>query len=216
MRLLVVNMKAYENAFGPGARELAREASRVEGVRVILAAPALVALKIAEIHPDVYVQHVDAVGYGAFTGFLPPEALRAEGIRGALVNHSEHKVRLKELAELIPRARELGLEVLACADTPAEAAALAALSPTSIAVEPPELIGTGISVSKARPEVIEGAVRAVRRIAEIPVLAGAGISSGEDARRAVELGASGVLVASMVMKAKSPREKLRELAEALA
>lgn len=211
----MLNFKAYESAFGQKAREIAREASRISGVRIILAPPAIIAREIALIHEDVYLQHVDVASFGAYTGSTPVEALRLEAIKGFIINHSEKKVRLKDIAEVIARARELGLEALACADTPAEAAALASLRPRFIAIEPPELIGSGVPVSKARPEVILEALSAVSPFG-VPLLAGAGISSGEDARRAVELGASGVLVASAVMKAKDPGRTLREIAEALA
>lgn len=133
------------------------------------------------------------------------------------MNHSEHKVTYRHLQAVVERARELGLEVLACADTPEEAAAAALLKPAMVALEPPELIGTGIPVSRAKPEVITRGVEAVASVDRgVAVLAGAGITSGEDAKRAVELGARGVLVASAVMKAKDPYRKMLELAEAMA
>ncbi|MCE4611095.1 MAG: triose-phosphate isomerase [Desulfurococcales archaeon] len=216
--VLAVNMKAYGNAFGSGARDLARAASRIAsstGVRVILVAPLVNAVLLASIYDDVYAQHADPVGFGAHTGFTPPEALAAEGVKGVLINHSEHKMLYRDVEKVAELAKKAGLEVLACADTPGEAAGLAYLPVDMIAVEPPELIGTGIPVSKAKPEVITGALEAVGRVRSLPVLAGAGITGGEDAARAVELGASGVLVASAVMKASNPEAKMRELAEAM-
>lgn len=218
-RFLVVNFKVYESAFGSKALDIAREASRLSSrlqrVRIILAVPALVASRVLALYDDVYLQHVDPVGFGAYTGFTPIDALKVEGVRGTIVNHSEHKILYRDLAFITRRARELGLEVLACADTPEEAASIAYLNPSMIAIEPPELIGTGIPVSRAKPEVITAGVEAVRRIADIPVLAGAGISEAVDAVRAVELGSSGVLVASAIMKAPRPESKLLEFAEAL-
>lgn len=218
-RLLVVNFKAYDTAFGARALELALEASklssRLSKVRVILAVPALVASRILAVYDDVYLQHVDPVGFGAYTGFTPLDALRVEGVRGTIINHSEHKVTYRDLALITSRAKLLGLEVLACADTPEEAVAVALLDPTMVAVEPPELIGSGIPVSRAKPEIITRSVEAVRRISNVPILAGAGISEALDAVRAVELGASGVLVASTIMKYKSPELSLRSFAEAL-
>ena len=218
-RLLVVNFKAYDTAFGARALELALEASklssRLSKVRVILAVPALVASRILAVYDDVYLQHVDPVGFGAYTGFTPLDALRVEGVRGTIINHSEHKVTYRDLALITSRAKLLGLEVLACADTPEEAVAVALLDPTMVAVEPPELIGSGIPVSRAKPEIITRSVEAVRRISNVPILAGAGISEALDAVRAVELGASGVLVASAIMKYKSPELSLRSFAEAL-
>jgi triosephosphate isomerase len=218
-RILVVNFKAYRTAFGREAVDLAREASRIAsslGVRIILAPPAPSIPRVLEVYDDVYMQHLDPVGLGAHTGSLPAEAASLIGVKGSLVNHSEKKMVLRDVARVVGTLREAGLESLVCADTPAEASAAAYLAPTMIAVEPPELIGTGIPVSKAKPEVITESLKAVKMVADIPLLAGAGISSPEDDVRAVELGASGVLVASVVMKSNDPPGTLRALAEALA
>jgi len=186
------------------------------GIRIILAVPYIVAAELLGIHGDIFLQHVDPIEYGGHTGRIPPHALVQHGIRGSIVNHSEYKLRLRDAMKAISLLKEAGLESIACADTPGEAAALAYVRPSMIAIEPPELIGTGIPVSRARPEVITNALNAVRSVDKgIPLLAGAGITSGEDVRRAVELGAAGVLVASAVMKSSSPGEKLRELADPL-
>jgi len=83
-------------------------------------------------------------------------------------------------------------------------------------VEPPELIGTGISVSKAKPEVVTSTVGLIKRInPEVVVLCGAGITRGEDVSAALRLGTEGVLVASGVVKAKDPYKVLLEFAEAI-
>ncbi|MFB6186182.1 MAG: triose-phosphate isomerase, partial [Halobacteriaceae archaeon] len=67
-------------------------------------------------------------------------------------------------------------------------------------------------VSKADPDLIEDTVDAVQTIDEtIDVFCGAGISSGSDVKKAAELGAEGVLVASGIAKADSPPEALQEL-----
>lgn len=216
---MVINYKAYEQAFTAVGIKLASEAAKITsklGVRVILAVPSLIASRIVEMHEDVYVQHVDPIGFGAHTGFIPPQALKYVGVKGSLVNHSEHKMVYRDVARVVGSLKSAGLESLVCADTPGEAEGLAHLRPTMIAVEPPELIGTGIPVSKARPEVITDAVEAVKRVANVPVLAGAGITDSSDVQRAIELGARGVLVASAVMKARDPSRKLWELAEPLA
>jgi len=218
--ILVVNMKAYRQSFTRAfVEDLAGAASRVSGetgVRVIIAPPAPLLHAALSKHDDVYAQHVDAPGLGARTGRLPADALHLLGVKGFILNHSEYKVDTRHLREALAHASASGLESLVCADTPGEAAAVAALRPSMVAVEPPELIGTGVSVSRAKPEVIAEAVRAVERVAPgTPVLAGAGISGGADAAAALRLGASGVLVASYVVKNPSPLEALRELAQAM-
>ena len=220
-RILVVNMKAYESAFTPGFVEFlagaAKRVSRETGVRVVLAPPAPLLLTALRAHSDVFAQHVDTPGLAARTGRLPVNALKLLGVKGFIVNHSEYKVTTRHIYEVVLYARDADLEALVCADTPEEAAAVAAFKPSMVAVEPPELIGTGVSVSRAKPEVITGAIKAVKRVAPgTPVLAGAGISSGEDAATAVKLGASGVLVASYVMKNAYPEKAMMALAEAMA
>jgi len=217
---LIVNYKAYPQAFTRNGLLIAEAARRLQPrlskTRIILAVPAPLLHKLATVYDDLYLQHLDPVDPGARTGFLPARAVEWLPARGTLVNHSEHKLTYRDVAKIVGEVLGAGREVVACADTPGEAAGLAYLHPTAIAVEPPDLIGTGIPVSKAKPEVITDAVRAVQNTgAGVPVLAGAGITSGEDARVAVRLGARGVLVASAVVKNPKPEEKLEELAVAL-
>ncbi|MEM4343444.1 MAG: triose-phosphate isomerase, partial [Candidatus Caldarchaeum sp.] len=92
----------------------------------------------------------------------------------------------------------------------------AALEPEALAVEPPELIGTGVSVSTARPEVVSGAVVKVKKVSmRVHVLCGAGVSSEDDVRKALELGAEGVLLSSAYVKSRDPEKLLREMCRAM-
>jgi triosephosphate isomerase len=89
------------------------------------------------------------------------------------------------------------------------------MHPDIVSFEPPELIGTGIAVSKAQPQVITNAVSLVRQVnADITILCGAGISQSQDVATALKLGTDGVLVASGIVKAKDPYIILRAFAEA--
>jgi len=61
-----------------------------------------------------------------------------------------------------------------------------------------------------------GSIRESVKIANqlgIPLLVGAGIHSGEDIKKALELGAKGVVVATAVVKAFDPKAKLLELTQ---
>jgi triosephosphate isomerase len=99
-----------------------------------------------------------------------------------------------------------------CTNNIPTTAAAAALNPEYVAVEPPELIGTGVPVSQADPEVVRGSVEAVKRInPDVQVLCGAGISRGEDLTAAMDLGSVGVLLASGIVKAEDPRSALEDL-----
>ncbi len=222
--VLAINFKAYPSAFGSKALEIAKAGDRVAReyrgvVKVVVAPPFTEIRRIVEEAEEaiVYSQHVDPIEPGAHTGSIPVEAVKEAGARGSIVNHSEKRLKLSDIEAVVERLRRHGLEQLVCADTPRAAAAVAVFNPTYVAVEPPELIGTGIAVSRAKPEVVRNSVESVARVAPgVPVLVGAGIVSGEDARRSVELGAKGVLVASAVMKAPDPYAKIKELAAGLA
>jgi len=219
--ILAINFKAYyPYSFGRKALELARaaeKAAREIGVSIILIPPYTELRTISEsIELPVFAQHVDPVEPGAHTGWIPLEAVLEAGAIGVLLNHSEHRLKLADLSYLLEKARAKGLHTLVCSDTPRTSAAAAALKPDLLAIEPPELIGTGIPVSRAKPEVITETLSEVHKInPQLPVLAGAGITSGEDVAAAIRLGAKGVLVASAIVKAKDPYEKIVEMASAM-
>ena len=68
----------------------------------------------------------------------------------------------------------------------------------------------------AQPEVVEDSVKGVKSInKKIKVLCGAGISTGDDMKAAMDLGADGVLLASGIVKAKNPKEALLDLVSKL-
>ncbi len=220
MRTIIVNCKNYPEVMGEGSARLARAVRKVSdelGVEGIVAPPTpMVALAASASGAKVYSQAVGGEGGDKTTGAVIPEAVKAAGATGTLLNHSEARVPPGTLAKLVPRLAVVGLEVCLCAQTSQEAADLALLGPRFVAIEPPELIGSGIAVSKARPELVEETVSAVRGAGFTGgILCGAGIVAGEDVERAVELGADGVLVASSVVKARDWEAKIRELAGSL-
>ncbi|RLF21798.1 MAG: triose-phosphate isomerase [Thermoprotei archaeon] len=217
--LILVNYKTYIQATGEKAVELARVAEKVSketGVCIAVAPQFTDLAKVAEaVEIPVFAQHIDPIKPGAHTGHILPEAVKEAGAIGTLLNHSECRLRLDVIHDAIARAKEVGLKVCVCANVPPVSAAVAALNPDMIAIEPPELIGTGIAVSKAKPEVVTGTVDLVKKVnPNVIVLCGAGIVRGEDVAAAIRLGTKGVLVASGVVKAKDWRAILMEFAEA--
>lgn len=214
--VVIVNFKIYREVVGTRALSLARLCQEVaddSGVCVAVCPPLVELARVAAaVEIPVLSQHLDPLPSGSHTGWVTPESAKAAGASGTLLNHSEHRMLQLDIAAAVGSCRELGLLTVVCADSAETAATLASLRPHFIAVEPPELIGGDISVTSARPEVIEEAVREVRRIdGEIPVLCGAGVKTGEDVRRALELGTKGVLVASGVVKARDAKKSLEEL-----
>lgn len=218
MRTLIVNCKNYPEVMGEGSVRLAQVLegiSRELGVRGIVSPPTpLLALVASKTQATVFSQDVGTEVGDKTTGAILPEAVKAAGAKGTLLNHSESRKPPEVLAKLVPRLS--GMEVCICAGTSEEAARLSRLRPAYIAVEPPELIGSGVAVSKARPGLIKETVEAVRKTGYGgDILCGAGIVSGDDVKKAVELGSDGVLVASSIVKARDWAVKVRELADSL-
>jgi len=214
--LIVINYKTYNESIGNRGLEIAKIAEKVseESGITIGVAPQFVDLRmiVENVNIPVYAQHIDNINPGSHTGHILAEAIKDCGCKGTLINHSEKRMLLADIEAVINKCKNLGLETIVCTNNINTSKAVAALSPDYIAVEPPELIGTGIPVSKANPEAVEGTVRAVKEInKDVKVLCGAGISKGEDVKAALDLGAEGVLLASGVVKAKNVEEAIREL-----
>jgi triosephosphate isomerase len=220
LRTLVVNFKNYPEVLGDGSVRLALAVKRVaEAVEVeaIVAPPTpMISLVVSKTKAMVYSQTVGSMVGDMTTGAILPEAVKAAGASGTILNHSESRKTPAELQKLVPRLVSMGMGVCLCSRSTREAATLAAFAPKYLAIEPPELIGSGIAVSTAKPELVERTVAAVRRTGYAgKVLCGAGIVSGDDVKKAVELGVDGVLVASSIVKAPDWESKVRELARSL-
>jgi len=218
--LILLNLKTYEQATGTKAVEFARIAQQVNEKTGISIAVAPQTIDIASLtvswETPVFAQHIDPVTYGKNTGHTLPEAVVDAGAYGTLLNHSERQISLERIEASIKRARAVDLVTIVCADTVETAKKIALIGPDAIAIEPPELIGSGISVSTAKPEIVSGAVKAVKNVnPDVKVLCGAGITNGEDASAALELGAKGILVASGVVKSDNPYMALLELARSM-
>ncbi len=213
--VLLVNFKTYEKATWPKSKHLADCISnaRQKTKANIIAAPQTSDLaSLSQIIP-IFAQHIDPVSFGSNTGHVLPEAVKAAGAMGTLINHSEHKLAFAKIKKAIEAARRAGLLVCVCAPDTKTAKKIAKLKPDMIAVEPPELIGSGISVSKARPEIVSDSVKAIKSVSpDIHVLCGAGVSTGEDVRKAIELGAEGCLVASAIVNSEDPLKIISDMA----
>ncbi len=218
--VLIVNEKNYLEVSGDGALKLARAAEAVAGelgVNVAVAPPLpSLGLVAGAVSIPVLAQHTDASEVGSSTGSIVPELVKSLGSVGSLINHSEKRVPFEVLKMTVLRLRDVGLVSVVCAKSPAEVSRIASVGPDFIAIEPPELIGSGIAVSKVKPEIISDSVEAARRVdPTIKVICGAGIVSGEDVEAALRLGSVGVLVASGIVKASDWSNKIIEMAEPL-
>jgi len=212
---VLVNLKAYPCE--PVAVAEAAAAVDADTDATVAVAPQAAHLdRVAATGVETWAQHISPVAHGSHTGSTLAEAAAEAGATGTLLNHSECRLTLADIDAALDAAARAGLETVVCANNPAQVAAAAALGPDAVAVEPPELIGTGTPVSGADPEVVEDAVAAAESVDPgVDVYCGAGISTGEDVVAARELGADGVLLASGVAKAEDPRAALEDLVEPL-
>jgi triosephosphate isomerase len=214
--VLVINFKSYMESIGKRAIEISKIAEKVSedtGITIVVAPTFVDIVKVKEnVSIPVFAQHADPINPGAFTGRVNIENLKDWGVDGIIINHSEYQLKISEIDFLIKMARSKNMETITCTNNIDVTRAIAELSPEYIAIEPPELIGGEISVSRARPEVIENSVKMVENINKnIRVLCGAGVKNSEDVKRAMELGSKGILVASGVVKAKNTEAAIRDL-----
>ena len=219
--LILVNLKTYIEGTGKNALELAEKAEKVsrETDVCIGLAPQYVDIVqlVKAVSLPIFAQHVDSIEPGSFTGHVLPDSVKRAGVAGVLINHSERRLVLAEIDATVRRIKGLNLVSVVCTNNASVSASAAALKPDFIAIEPPELIGTGIPVSRAKPEIITETVNVVRKVnSEVIILCGAGITRGDDVVAALKLGTEGVLVASGIVKAKDPYKILLEFAQALA
>jgi triosephosphate isomerase len=208
---ILVNLKAYPSDPVVVA-EAAQEVRVTSDVRIAVACQAAQLHRVAATGVETWAQTISPVEPGSHTGSTLAETVAEAGATGTLLNHSEHRLKLADIDGGLRAAERAGLETVVCANNPRQIGAVTALDPDAVAVEPPELIGTGTPVSTANPEVVDKAVEAAYHInPDIPVLCGAGISTGEDLTAARRLGAQGVLLASGVAKADDPQTALTSL-----
>jgi len=218
--LILVNLKTYMEGTGKKALKLAEKAEKVShetDVSIGLAPQYVdIAPLVKAVSLPIFAQHVDPINPSSFTGHVLPEAVKESGAVGTLINHSERRLKLAEIDAVIKRAKELNLVSVVCTNNASVSVSAATLKPDFIAIEPPELIGTGIPVSKAQPEIVTETVELVRKVnLEVSILCGAGITKGDDVAAALKLGTKGVLVASGIVKAKDPYKMLLEFAHAI-
>ncbi len=217
--MFIINCKNYEEVSGDKITKLVKTAqniSRKYGVKIAVAPPQHLLSQVASSPIPILAQHVDDAKIGSTTGFMVPELLKKSKVKGSLINHSEHRISSKEIEQIVIRLRKLSMISVVCVKNVAEATKYAKLNPNFIAIEPPELIGSGKAVSKEQPELITRAAIAVKSAKnQSKLLCGAGIVSGEDVKQSMILGSKGILVASGIVKAKNWQKIIEEFAKAM-
>lgn len=201
----VVNPKAY--LYGEESLKLAKSVDQLAekyDVDILFTVQHVDAYRIRQETSNIIVtvQHMDSLEVGRGMGYILGEALVDAGVEATFLNHAEHPVQVNELVATIKRAKELDLLTIVCADSIAEARAIASLEPDIMVCEPTELIGTGKVSDVSYMKETNQAVKAAN--ATVQVLQAAGISTVEDVRQAIESGADGTGGTSGIIKAADP------------
>lgn len=212
--MIIVNFKNYQESFGDKSLELAEICKRVgekNKVKIIPAVSALGAAIIKEkLDMEVWLQSVDSVFEGRGSGFISPLQAVEFKIDGSMLNHSEHRIKpgtLKKMLKSWPKK----FKSMVCISSLGQSQSWAKkLDCDFIAYEVKSLIGSkDKSIVSERKEAIK---KIVEHYKKVPVLVGAGIRSAEDVKEALELGVKGILISSVIVKAKDPEKELNKLA----
>ena len=215
--MFIINCKNY--VAGDKILKLAKITEKISKkykIKIALAPPHHLLTKITDFSIPVLAQHVDNASVGSTTGFIIPELLKMSKVAGSLINHSEHRIPSNDIKQLVSRLQKLKMISIVCVKNIAEVKKYAKLNPDYIAIEPPELIGSGKAISKEKPELITKAVTAVKNVNNsTKLLCGAGIVTGDDVEKAIQLGAKGILVASGIIKSKNWEKIIVEFSKAM-
>ena len=219
IKMFVINCKNYEEISADKIIKFVKTAEKISKkfkVKVAVAPPQHLIGVVSKSSIPILAQHIDDSKIGSTTGFIVPELLKKSGVKGSLINHSEHRIPSKDIKKLVLKLKELKMISILCVKDVAEARKYAKINPDYIAIEPPELIGSGKAVSSEKPELITKAAVAVKSAKnKTKLLCGAGIVSGEDVAKAVELGSKGILVASGIVKSKNWDKIMSEFAKSM-
>lgn len=203
--VIVINFKTYKQ--NKDVLRLAKIVEKYNKNIIIGVAASEISDVVDKTYLKVYAEHVDYFKPGKNTGYIIPEAVKKKGAKGVFLNHSEHRLEFDVIKKTVKRCKEVGLKTLIFAKDIKSAKRIEALKPDYLVYEPPEFVGSKISVSSAKPEVIEKISKKVK----MNVLVGAGIRTKEDVEVAMKLGSAGVAFSSEFMKSKNPRNVLKKL-----
>ncbi len=180
-------------------------------VDVLFIAPYTEIRRIREACPHLIIlaPYMDTLRPGRGMADILPEALKAAGAQGVVINHCERPMTLSAIRKTIDRANELDMLSFVCADTIDEARAVAHFHPDIINPEPTELIGSGQASDMS---YVMEAIRAVKAIDPlIMVEQAAGITTAQQIYDFIMAGSEAAGSASGILKSSQPLMLLDEM-----
>ena len=208
--MIIINAKNYKKG-----DELLKLAKIIESydIHTIISVPAPEIYRIAaKTALNVYAQHCDYVKDEKSTGHVSAASIRAAGGSGTLINHSEKRLPLETIHQIIEQCKKAHIVSIVCAQSLAEVDKIAQFKPSAIAFEDPKLVSTGKPITSYKQHDIINFVKKLKGKPSVP-LCGAGITSAKDVDMAYKLGCDGVLIASAIANNKYPQEFLEALAK---
>ena len=190
----------------------ADKAAEKYDIDVLFICPAVEIRRVCENTKKLIVlaPYMDTLRPGRGMADVLPEGLKAAGAQGVVINHCEKPMSLPQMKATIDRARELDMLVFACADTLAEAKAIAQLHPDIINPEPSEIIGGGNGVSPMA--YVKDSIRVIKEIyPDIMVEQAAGITNGQQVYDFIMAGSEAAGAASGIMNAADPIAMIDEM-----
>lgn len=212
--MILINFKIYSQTFGDKAIELAKIVKKIgdkHKIRTIITTSALDALRVKqETGAEVWLQNVDEFTEGKHTGWISANQAFEMGIKGSLINHSEHRIPKGKIAKII-KSKPKDFEIMCCVASIGQIKNWTnKLKPEWILYEPPELIASpDKSVATQNPEAIKTIVEILKGS---KLLVGAGVKSKEDVKTSLKMGAKGVGLASAFVLSDHPEKVLEEIA----
>ena len=190
----------------------ADKAAEKYDIDVLFICPAVEIRRVCENTKNLIVlaPYMDTLRPGRGMADILPEALKAAGAKGVVINHCEKPMSLPQMKATIDRARELDMLVFACADTLDEAKAIAQLHPDIINPEPSEIIGGGNGVSPMA--YVKDSINVIKAIYDdIMVEQAAGITNGQQVYNFIMAGSEAAGAASGIMNAADPIKMIDEM-----
>lgn len=200
--------------YGDAVLELAKAADTAAvkyDVDVLFISPYTEIRRIRENCPHLIIlaPYMDTLRPGRGMADVLPEALKAAGAQGVVINHCERPMTLTAIKQTIDRSNELDMFSFVCADTISEAKAIAELHPDIINPEPTELIGSG---NASDMSYVMDAIREVKAIdPNIMVEQAAGITTAQQIYDFIMAGSEAAGSASGILKSPNPLALLDEM-----
>lgn len=209
--MILINFKIYQETFGDKVIKLGKiikEIADKSKIRIVVTATALDALRLKELGLEVWLQNVDEYIDGKHTGFISAQQALSLGIKGSLLNHSEHQIPKGTVLKIL-KNKPKDFEIMCCVKNVGQIESwVAKAKPDYILYEPPELIGSPTDSVASKPESIK---KAVKLSGNIPLMVGAGVKNHQDVTISLKMGAKSVGLASGFVLSSDPKSVLEDI-----